>query len=104
MEDGIRSDGISDLLNMTDGLLSDALDIKVICTFNTDYDTIDEALLRPGRCRCKYGFELLEKSRANAAAKKYGLDKVDEDVSLAVLFNPEKKFSEKKKRQRKIGF
>ena len=104
VEDGIRSDGISDLLNMTDGLLSDALDIKVICTFNTDYDTIDEALLRPGRCRCKYGFELLEKSRANAAAKKYGLGKVDEDVSLAVLFNPEKKFSEKKKRQKKIGF
>ena len=87
-----------------ESLVTDALDIKVICTFNTVYDTIDEALLRPGRCRCKYGFELLEKSRANAAAKKYGLDKVDEDVSLAVLFNPEKKFSEKKKRQRKIGF
>ena len=103
VDDGVRSDGISDLLNMTDGLLSDALDIKIICTFNTDYDKIDDALLRPGRCRCKYEFELLEKSRANKVAKKLGLKKVDKDVSLAELFNPELEFTEQKKKRR-IGF
>ena len=103
VDDGVRSDGISDLLNMTDGLLSDALDIKIICTFNTDYDKIDDALLRPGRCRCKYEFELLEKSRANKVAKKLGLKKVDKDVSLAELFNPELELTEQKKK-RKIGF
>ena len=42
VDDDIRSDGITDLLNMTDGLLSDALNIKIICTFNTDYEKIDE--------------------------------------------------------------
>lgn len=103
VDDGIRSDGIADLLNMTDGLLADGLDIKIICTFNTDYDRIDEALLRPGRCRCRYEFGLLEKSRANKVAKKLGLKKVDEDVSLAELFNPEIGFTEKKK-HKKIGF
>lgn len=103
VDDGVRSDSISDLLNMTDGLLSDALDIKIICTFNTDYDKIDDALLRPGRCRCKYEFELLDKSRANKVAKKLGLKKVDKDVSLAELFNPELTFTNQKK-HKKIGF
>ena len=102
-EDGIRSDGISDLLNMTDGLLSDGLSIKIICTFNTDYDKIDDALLRPGRCRCKYKFELLDKDRANVVAEKFNLEKVDKDVSLAELFNPDQDFKESKKKK-KIGF
>lgn len=103
VDDGIRSDSITDLLNMTDGLLADALDIKIICTFNSDYDKIDEALLRPGRCKCKYEFDLLDKTRANKAAKKYGLKKVDHDVSIAELFNPDIEFVVEDKKK-KIGF
>lgn len=102
VDDGIRSDGITDLLNMTDGLLADALNIKIICTFNTDYHKIDDALLRPGRCRCKYEFNLLEKDKANKVAKKLGLSEVNKDVSLAELFNPEAEFTDEKKK--KIGF
>ena len=102
VDEGIRSDGITDLLNMTDGLLSDALNIKIICTFNTDYEKIDDALLRPGRCRCKYEFDLLDKDRANKVAEKFNLQKVDKDISLAELFNPEESFVEEKKRR--IGF
>ena len=102
VDDDIRSDGITDLLNMTDGLLSDALNIKIICTFNTDYEKIDEALLRPGRCRCKYDFDLLDKDRANKVAEKFKIQKVDRDISLAELFNPEETFMEEKKKR--IGF
>lgn len=102
VDDGERSEGIADLLNMTDGILADALNIKIICTFNTDYDKIDEALLRPGRCKCKYEFELLAKDRANKAAKKLGLKEVKKDISLAELFNPEINFKDDKKR--KMGF
>lgn len=102
VDDDIRSDGITDLLNMTDGLLSDALNIKIICTFNTDYEKIDEALLRPGRCRCKYDFDLLDKDRANKVAEKFKIQKVDKDISLAELFNPEETFVEEKKKR--IGF
>ena len=102
IDDGMRNESIADLLNMTDGLLADALNIKIICTFNSDYDKIDNALLRPGRCRCKYEFDLLDKDRANKVAKKLNLKEVDKDVSLAELFNPDmEKFEEKKK---KIGF
>lgn len=102
IDGGGRSEGITDLLNMTDGLLADALNIKIICTFNTDYEKIDDALMRPGRCRCKYEFNLLDKKKANKVAKKFGLGKVDRDISLAELFNPELDFVEEKKR--KIGF
>lgn len=98
---GIRSNVISDMLNMTDGLLADALRIKIICTFNTDEGEIDQALLRPGRCRGRYKFEKLKKDRANIAAKELGLPEVDEDVSLAELFNNGVDFKEKKK---KMGF
>ena len=103
VDGGGRSEGITDLLNMTDGLLADALNIKIICTFNTDYSKIDEALLRPGRCRCKYEFDLLEKDRANKVAERFGLEKVDKDTSLAELFNPEIEFAESKKKK-KLGF
>lgn len=99
--DGIRNDVITDLLNMTDGLLADALNIKIICTFNIDDGQIDEALLRPGRCRCKYEFNLLKKDRANEVAERLGLEKVNKDVSLADLFNSGKSFVEEKK---KMGF
>lgn len=104
VDDGERSDGISDLLNMTDGILADALNIKIICTFNTDYHKIDEALLRPGRCKCKYEFELLDKDKANKVAEKFGLKKVDKDVSLAELFNPEIEYTSESKKKKKIGF
>jgi len=103
VDGGGRSEGIADLLNMTDGLLADALNIKIICTFNTEYEKIDEALLRPGRCRCKYEFELLDKDRANKVAERFGLAKVDDDVSLAELFNPEIEFKDNKKKK-KLGF
>ena len=40
---------ISNLLNLGDGLLSDALQINIICTFNTGIKRIDDAILKKGR-------------------------------------------------------
>ena len=96
-----RSSAVADMLNMSDGLLADALKIKFICTFNTDEKNIDSALLRPGRCRMKYNFEKLKKDRAINVANKFGLDIPDKDISLAELFAGENKFIEERK---KIGF
>lgn len=40
---------ISALLNVSDGILGHALNIRVLCTTNATIDEIDSALLRPGR-------------------------------------------------------
>lgn len=59
------SSAVSLLLNMGDGLLSDGLSIKFICTFNENISNIDDALLRKGRLACKYEFKELSAEKAN---------------------------------------
>ena len=40
---------VTALLNISDGLLSDCLNIQIICSFNTDISKVDSALMRKGR-------------------------------------------------------
>ena len=42
------SSPVSALLNLADGLLSDCLNIQIICSFNTDLSRVDSALTRKG--------------------------------------------------------
>lgn len=42
-------DSLSTILNLGDGLLGSALDVRIILTTNTPIKQIDQALLRPGR-------------------------------------------------------
>ena len=44
---------VAAILNVSDGLLSDCLNIQVICSFNTDISKIDSALMRKGRLIAK---------------------------------------------------
>lgn len=60
---------VSLLLNLTDGLLSDGLGLKFICTFNDDVKNIDAALLRKGRLVSKYEFKPLCVEKANELLK-----------------------------------
>lgn len=60
---------VSLLLNLTDGLLSDGLGLKFICTFNDDVKNIDAALLRKGRLISKYEFKALRVEKANELLK-----------------------------------
>ena len=60
---------VSLLLNLTDGLLSDGLGLKFICTFNDDVKNIDAALLRKGRLISKYEFKALCVEKANELLK-----------------------------------
>ncbi len=63
---------VSNLLNISDGLLSDCLNLQLICTFNTDISRIDKALLRKGRIIAKYEFKPLTIQKASHIAKKLG--------------------------------
>lgn len=60
------SSAVSLILNMTDGLLSDDLSMKFICTFNENTKNIDSALLRKGRLISKYEFKPLCTEKTNA--------------------------------------
>lgn len=80
---------VSLLLNMCDGLLSDAFNIKFICTFNENISKIDDALLRKGRLACKYEFKELNLEKTKALIKReYGIDYTDnKPLTLADIFN-----------------
>lgn len=95
---------ISNILNMSDGLMSDIFNIKFICTFNTDINNIDEALLRPGRCFVNYEFKPLEAEKASKLLESLG-HKIDKprDMTLAEIYNY-KEEEVTKVTPRKIGF
>jgi hypothetical protein len=81
---------VSLLLNMTDGILSDDLCIKFICTFNEDVKNIDTALLRKGRMISKYEFTNLDVDKANALLEELGVEtKTNKPMSLAEIFHYE---------------
>ena len=67
-EDGRNNQAVSNILNITDGLLSDCLNIQIVATFNTHLKNIDEALLRKGRLIAQYEFIDLMPDRAEKLA------------------------------------
>ena len=50
---------VSNLLNISDGLMADCLNVQLICTFNSPLAMIDSALLRKGRLIARYEFGAL---------------------------------------------
>lgn len=56
-----RNIGITNLLNLTDGLLNDILKIQIIATFNMKIMEIDDALIRPERLIARKEFKKLSK-------------------------------------------
>ena len=94
---------VSTILQLTDGLFSDYLNIKVICSFNSKMDKIDTALLRKGRMIANYEFKPLNKEKANRLIQSLGYEGPDRDMTLAEIFNlKEKDFRQLE--QKKIGF
>nr|GFD00346.1 hypothetical protein [Tanacetum cinerariifolium] len=70
--DATGSNAVSNLLNLSDGLLSDGFHIQIVCTFNADLARIDKALLRKGRLIASYAFEALAQPKAQALASSLG--------------------------------
>jgi hypothetical protein len=72
-QEGVRIQGITNLLNMSDGLLNDMLRLQIICTFNVDVRKLDSALLRPGRLIARKEFKALTELDANLLAQRLGI-------------------------------
>jgi len=96
---------VSALLNISDGLLADCLNIQVICSFNTDISKVDSALLRKGRLIAKYQFKELEVQKAQSLSEKLGfVTTIDCPMTLTSIYNQEEKDFQQTKKQSKIGF
>lgn len=79
---------ISTLLNLTEGLLGEALKIKVICTFNCEISKIDKALTRKGRLKFIYEFKPLKKEKVNQLFRVLEIDQTSEiDLPISDIFH-----------------
>jgi hypothetical protein len=87
---------VSNLLNISDGLLSDFLNVQIVCTFNSTLSQVDEALLRKGRLIAKYEFKKLTVAKSQRLSDHLGFKtKFLQPQSLADIFNQDEKvFSE----------
>jgi energy-coupling factor transporter ATP-binding protein EcfA2 len=63
---------VSNLLNISDGLLADFLNAQLICTFNSSLTMVDNALLRKGRLIAKYEFGKLSVAKAQRLSDHLG--------------------------------
>lgn len=97
---------ISNILNMSDGLMSDIFNIKFICTFNADINKIDSALLRKGRCFANYEFKELSADKVKHLSEKHNLGiNVMKPMTLAEIYNYESTdYDSSNKPKKKIGF
>ncbi len=82
------ANGVSNILNITDGILSDILKIQIVATFNMDKAKIDSALLRKGRLIAEHKFEALPVDDANNLLKHLGKDYVaTKPMTLTEIYN-----------------
>ncbi|MCH5600850.1 AAA family ATPase [Niabella ginsengisoli] len=99
------SSSVSNLLNISDGLLADFLNVQIICTFNSSLTMIDNALLRKGRLIAQYEFGKLGTDKAQALSKHFGFGTlVKEPMSIAEIANQHETKKPLKQKERVIGF
>ena len=103
--DGSNRQSVANLLNITDGILSDCLSIQIVATFNTSRDRIDKALLRKGRLIAEWKFDALGVEHSNALLKELKKDYItNKPMTLTEIYNLEEELHVVQKEANKIGF
>lgn len=84
------SQAVANLLNLSDGLLNDALSMQIIATFNCPLSNLDAALLRPGRLIAIHEFDRLDVPTSRLLSEKLGFptEPITEPMTLADIYNP----------------
>jgi SpoVK/Ycf46/Vps4 family AAA+-type ATPase len=96
--------GVSNILNLTDGILGDCLSIQIVATFNMRREKIDQALLRKGRLIAEYKFEKLSLPDTEKLLKKLNKNiEISEGMCLADIYNIDVEVF-KTNKTNKIGF
>jgi len=99
------SNALVNLLNMGDGLLGDALRLKIICTFNADLKEIDEALLRKGRMVMRYYFDKVKLEKSVSLQKEINRQPLlNEALTLADIYNSDENDLLGDANKKSIGF
>jgi SpoVK/Ycf46/Vps4 family AAA+-type ATPase len=86
------SQAVANLLNLSDGLLGDAMHMQIIATFNCNLSIIDKALLRKGRLIANYQFGKVDVNNAKILSEKLGFGKehISTSMTLAEVYNQQK--------------
>jgi hypothetical protein len=96
---------VSALLNISDGLLADCLNIQIICSFNTDLSKVDSALMRKGRLIAKYEFKELDLKKTNQLSEKLGFtSNCMIPMNLTSIYNQDEKSYNTAVKINSIGF
>jgi len=83
---------VSNLLNISDGLLADFLNVQIICTFNSSLTLIDNALMRKGRLIAQYEFGKLSIAKAQRLSDHFGYKKtITHPMTIAEITNQHEK-------------
>lgn len=99
------ANGVSNILNITDGILSDILKIQIVATFNMDKAKIDSALLRKGRLIAEHKFDALPIEDANNLLKHLGKKYVaTKPMTLTEIYNVEETEYKSEDKYSPIGF
>lgn len=99
-----QDSSVSNLLNISDGLLSDFLNVQLICTFNSSLTLIDDALMRKGRLIARYEFGKLGCEKAQRLSNYFGFDTlIERPMSIAEIANQHEK-SNQVQRVEVLGF
>lgn len=67
-----QDSAVSNLLNISDGLLSDFLNVQIVCTFNNHASLVDTAIIRKGRLIASYDFHKLSVKKSQQLSRHLG--------------------------------
>ena len=96
---------VSNLLNLSDGILGDCLKTQIVATFNTERQLIDKALLRKGRLIAEYQFERLSLDKSIKLFKSLNIKYTPtEPMLLSDIYNYEDNLGIDNNKKTKIGF
>jgi len=97
--------GVSNLLNLSDGILGDCIRVKIVVTFNSEISNIDPALLRKGRLKIQHEFKKLDVLQANKLFKHLNIDfETKEPMNLSDIYGFNTDNYRKEKERVRIGF
>ncbi len=78
---------VANLLNLTDGILGDALQVKAVCTFNSGLKELDPALTRKGRLIVSHEFKRLSIKDSARLMTHIGMKPTGDEMTLAEIYN-----------------